>query len=113
VSVSLSFDLSSASCGETDRFKLVFSNCGQLLSGMACSILVINHYSLSAYISSTLYRTALTMVFTLLLSIPHKFDLHFTDDKISNMITISTGVSALTVELMKMEPNAYQYSLFY
>jgi fucose permease len=101
---------------ETDSFKIVLSNCGQLLSGMACAIFAINHYySLSAYISSILYGTTLTMIFPLLLSIPHEFGLRFTDRQISNMMvlmTISNGVSAFTGELMKIDLNAYQYSLF-
>jgi hypothetical protein len=101
---------------ESDSLKLIVSNCWQLLTGMACNLFAVKHYlSLSAYISAILYGTTLTIIFPLLLSIPHEFGLHFTGEQISNMmllVTISMGISGLNGELMKRDPNAYQFSLF-
>ena len=69
----------------------------------------------SVYLSSILFGISLSMVFPLLLSIPHEFEIYFTAEQISNIligITISTGtLSPLTGLLMKIEPNMYHYSL--
>jgi MFS family permease len=101
---------------ETDSLKLVASNCGHLFSGLFCILLAIFHFNtLSAYISSILYGIALNMIFPTLLSIPQEFGLHFTGEQISNMmilVSFALGAPSLTGELMKMDLNAYQYSLF-
>ena len=101
--------------GFTDSLKLVLSNYGQFLSGLVVVLLVLFKYaSLSAYISSILYGITLSMIFPLILSIPHEFGLHFTDSQISNImiwVTLEMGLSAITGVLMKIDLKSYQYSL--
>jgi MFS family permease len=101
---------------EADSLKLVASKFGQFFSGLVCILLAIFHFNtLSAYISSILYGITLNMIFPTLLSIPQEYGLHFTDGQVSNMmilVTLSLGISSLTGELMKMDLNTYQYSLF-
>lgn len=100
---------------DSNSFKLTLSNYGQLLSGVICVLLVIFHYnSISAYLSTILYGITLTMIFPILLSIPLEFGLYLTDGQISNFmiwVTLATGLSSLTGELMKMGIDAYIFSL--
>jgi hypothetical protein len=84
--------------------------------GIICTLLAIFHLpAASAYASSILYGLALAMMMPLMMSVPYEFNLHYTEDQISNIMissTISAGVySTLTGELMKITPDMYHYSM--